>query len=335
MYTNINTTHGINTIEKWLQLHKSELPENFPPIYILVKVLEEVMTNNVFRFDDTYWHQISGTAMGTSVACAYATIYYSYWEETTLLPNYRKHIYFYRRFIDDIFLVWREKPSHSNTQWEKFKTDMDAFGDLKWTPEPLTNTVTFLDLSIRLTSDGRIKTKTFQKDLNLYLYIPSHSAHTPGCLKGIIYGELRRYWTQNSDTNDYISIARLFYQRLLARGFCPEQITPLFHAAALSLERENTLKKSAQTDTNRAIMLHWIHHPNNVTRQALQQAYRDTCADALAASPATDQRPLNITNMIVSYSRPQNLSDILCRTVLKEQPGNRASDHIKRLGPTP
>ena len=48
MYTNINKTHGINTIEKWLELHKSELLETFPPIYIIVKVLEEVRTNNVF-----------------------------------------------------------------------------------------------------------------------------------------------------------------------------------------------------------------------------------------------------------------------------------------------
>ena len=243
MYSNINTAHGMSTIEEWLKLHKPELPTNFPPIHILVSVLQEVMTNNIFRFDDTYWHQTSGTAMGTSVACAYATIYYSYWEEKTLLPNYRKHMLFYRRFIDDIFLVWHEPQRHSHTQWENFKKDMNAFGDLRWTPEPLTNTVTFLDLSIQLTSENQIKTKTFQKDLNLYLYIPPHSAHPPGCLKGIIYGELRRYWTQNSDIHDYIDIARLFtHQRLLARGFHSEQITPLFHAATLSLERVHTPK---------------------------------------------------------------------------------------------
>jgi len=335
MYTNIHTEHGIDTIAKWLDLHRSDLPKNFPPNSILVNVLKEVMTNNVFCLDDTYWHQISGTAMGTSVACAYATIYYSYWEETTLLPKYRKYIFFYRRFIDDIFLVWNAPPSQPDTLWENFKTDMDAFGDLRWTPEPLTTSVTFLDLSIVLTINRQIKTKTFQKDLNLYLYIPAHSAHPPGCLKGIIFGELRRYWNQNSDTKDYIHIAGQFYKRLLARGFRSKQINPLFLEAAANLERASVKNTENSEDLTRPLCFHWIHHPNDISRKAIQQAYSDTCAVTLKATPTKDNRPLNITKMIVLYSRPKNLSDYLCRTVLKEQPGNRVSDHIKRLGPAP
>jgi hypothetical protein len=217
--------------------------------------------------------------------------------------------------------------------WENLKQDMDAFGDLRWTPEPLTTSVTFLDLSIHLTVDRQIKTKTFQKDLNLYLYIPAHSAHPPGCLKGIIFGEIRRYWNQNSDTKDYIHIAGQFYKRLLARGFRSKQIKTLFLEAAAHLER--TDDKKTDEDRTRPLCFHWVHHPNDISRQVIQQAYSDTCAATLKAAPTKDKRPLNITRMIVLYSRPKNLSDYLCRTVLKEQPGNRVSDHIKRLGSTP
>ena len=84
MYTNIQTTHGLNTLKRWLLLHAHELPQNFPTDMVL-EALELVMRNNIFQFDNTFWIQLTGTAMGTSVACVYATIYYSYHEETKLL----------------------------------------------------------------------------------------------------------------------------------------------------------------------------------------------------------------------------------------------------------
>jgi hypothetical protein len=44
------------------------------------------MRNNVFAFGSHYFKQCNGTAMGTPYACTYATIYYSYHEETVNSP---------------------------------------------------------------------------------------------------------------------------------------------------------------------------------------------------------------------------------------------------------
>jgi hypothetical protein len=47
MYTNIDNRHGIKTIGRWLNLHRAELPPDFP----LQKILESlgiIMRNNVF-----------------------------------------------------------------------------------------------------------------------------------------------------------------------------------------------------------------------------------------------------------------------------------------------
>ena len=67
------------------------------------------MKSNVFTFGNRYWLQSNGTAMGTSCACAYATIYYSFHEETRLLPN--PNVLFYGRLIDDAFVVLRNGPN--------------------------------------------------------------------------------------------------------------------------------------------------------------------------------------------------------------------------------
>jgi hypothetical protein len=84
MYTNIDTKHGIQTLQNWLSLHQHELPQNFPT-HMVIRAVELVMKHNIFQFDDTFWLQLTGTAMGTSLACIYATIYH---EETSILPTY-------------------------------------------------------------------------------------------------------------------------------------------------------------------------------------------------------------------------------------------------------
>jgi len=53
------------------------------------------MRNNMFEFDDKYWIQKNGTAMGTPRACIIATIYYARYEKFTLLPKYGKYIPYY------------------------------------------------------------------------------------------------------------------------------------------------------------------------------------------------------------------------------------------------
>jgi hypothetical protein len=60
----------------------------------------------------------------------------------------------------------------------------------------------FLDLTLEI-KNGHIVTKTYEKPTNLFLYIPPTSAHSPGVLKSIIFGNVHRYWYQNSNIDDY------------------------------------------------------------------------------------------------------------------------------------
>jgi len=75
--------------------------------------------------------------------------------------------------------------------------------------------------------------------MNLYLYIPPSSAHTPSCFKGLIAGELRRYWLQNNPA-DFQNILVNFITRLLARGHKLGYIAPIFRNAAVLLDKNPT-----------------------------------------------------------------------------------------------
>ena len=150
MYNNIDATHAIEIIGKWLDLHAHELPRGFPPKDFILEGLNIVMTTNVFQFGDTFWLQLNGTAMGTSVACTYATIYYSYHEETRILdPTVDHGILFYRRYIDDGYCIQNPTPG----AYARLVQDLNNFGKedsrLQWKATKLASQdVVFLDLTL-------------------------------------------------------------------------------------------------------------------------------------------------------------------------------------------
>jgi hypothetical protein len=91
------------------------------------------------------------------------------------------------RLIDDAFLIVDE-----DTTVEDIKKEMDNFGPvgkrLTWDVEPLANSVKFLDLTISIEINGEIRTTTFQKAMNEYLYRPPTSGQPSTILYSLIYG---------------------------------------------------------------------------------------------------------------------------------------------------
>jgi hypothetical protein len=146
--------------------------------------------------------------MGTSTAVNYAVLYVALLETQSLLIKYKSNLLFIKRFIDDIIGIWIE--TENQNAWKEFNLDLNNFGSLKWTCEDrLVNHLIFLDIKITLDMNQRFSFWTFQKDMNLYLYIPPASAHSPNMLKGLIYGCLQSYKTTNSDPCNYVKFAIL------------------------------------------------------------------------------------------------------------------------------
>ncbi len=115
------------------------------------------MTHNAFQLDDTYWLQTCGTSMGTSCACAYATLYWAYIERKFIIPKWEQKLFFLRRFIDDKFGIWLG----SDEEFLLFIEDINSHCQLQWTSEGLNTSVNFLNLTIYIDEDGRTCTKTY------------------------------------------------------------------------------------------------------------------------------------------------------------------------------
>lgn len=102
MYTDIDTDHALETITTFLRTNK--LAAGLPADAI-ISGLELIMHWNVFKFGDTFWQQLTSTAMGTPPACVYAIFYYAIHELT--MPTYLQScLALYKRYIDDGIGIW-------------------------------------------------------------------------------------------------------------------------------------------------------------------------------------------------------------------------------------
>ena len=360
MYTNIDTTHGLQTLKQWFALHSHELPQDYN-VDMVIRATEIVMRNNVFQFDDTYWIQLTGTAMGTNLACMYATIYYSYHEETRLLPVYaHQHpvptvvmppftaptphltapaLLLHARLIDDACQIWdsAKLPVDIATNFQAHMEQELHFGILPWEMTKPSRSINFLDLTITLEADRTITTKTYVKEMNLHLYIPPHSAHPKGVLKSLIFGTLQRYWVQNTKMADFTQAVADFYGHLLNREYAAEQLTPLFQEAALAIAKK--AKRAARTgeerwdlptsDPSSRLFIHWTYHPRDISRRTIRQAFETIL------EPVLKDSGLNFQQLTIAYSTPRNLGQVLTKTQLEEPEDIRVSTYIGPMEDSP
>ena len=103
LYTNIPTDMGLSYIEDFLNHHRHE--DSRTCNEMLLKLLEFVLTCNDFEFNEEFFLQIFGTAIGTKMAPSYANLVVSMFEALYVYV-YRHQPLCWFRFIDDVFGMW-------------------------------------------------------------------------------------------------------------------------------------------------------------------------------------------------------------------------------------
>ena len=171
--------------------------------------------------------------------------------------------------------------------------------------------------------NNKIMFKTYEKDMNLYLYIPPSSAHPPGILHSLIHGRIKAYYNQNSNTkNFHIQIIKLI-QRLVNRGHDINTLKQLTLNALQKITNTNNTNIQNTSNNNedkKTIFFHLPYHPRGIQRQEIRKHYTNTL-----------NRVLNTTRTLtVAISRPKNLGDSLCHTRLPNLHGKNPSHVIQQ-----
>ena len=127
----------------------------------------------------------------------------------------------------------------------------------------------------------KIKNHSIRKRVKSLPVHPSALGAPPGVLKCLVLGNCYRIYTLCFEPEDVTALLRMFYYRLLRRGYSPSNLLPLFNCAYhAATERENTPPSILQLpDDNDAellrsrIFFHTQYHPTNPPSSTLQQLW--------------------------------------------------------------
>ena len=182
LYTNIPHELGIIAIKFWMNLYGDTLLPRFSKKFI-TESLQLILQNNVFYFDNCFYRQIKGTAMGTKMAPTYATVVLGFLEHHLYQNLEIKYgidfSVFVRenwfRFLDDCFIIWKHEFGVSLAEFQNILNSLND--DIKFTLNRGKTEIPFLDVLVKIAEDRKIVTDLYSKSTDTHSYLNFKSSH--------------------------------------------------------------------------------------------------------------------------------------------------------------
>ena len=197
-------------------------------------------------------------------------------------------------------------------------------------------------MDLRLKIEGRhIRSCLHAKPMALHLYLPPHSCPAPGVLSGLVFGNVLCIHQLCSDMKDVMKTLKLFFHRLLDRGYQSSQLTPLFQQAmdnAKAYLRHTALdhlraKSKKEMAHRRRVFLHLPYHPANPSSKTIQKLWVRRVANPPGQpsfSSLTNKRGYNIPieQLTIDWHHPPNLGNLLSYRKLHNRTGQKVLSFI-------
>jgi predicted GIY-YIG superfamily endonuclease len=301
LYTNINLSQALNVICDFISknFHSNEIN-----ILGFRKLLELVFNYNYFKYNNKYFKQIQGIAMGSICAPSIANLFLSILEELFLL-NHKP--LFYKRFIDDIFLIV--------SRFFNINTLKSFFGNLKLNIVS-SDVVIFLDLLIRLNRlTNKLNFSVHLKPTNTFSYVLPTSNHPPFIFKNIpisVFFRIARICTYKSD---FYKFCRIFYFQFIKKGYLPNNVKKAIRLIG-NLDRESILPYKTKNNKYDNIKTLFFQLPFNFNYINVEKFFNNFITNS-------NLSPINYfknVNLKLIYKMNSNLSKLLIHNFKIEKP---------------
>ena len=193
LYTNMHLQRIMDIVRKTFE----EFPDPKRPTHTLLQLLNVILHNNDFTFDNQTYLQTTGVAMGLGAAPSLADMYMTHFDHIAMtgfhiLPKY------YFRYLDDIFLIFPGSVEDLN-QYSNFLNKI--IPGIKLEVQYNQDKINFLDLTIYRHISGNqntLQTYTYFKDTDTHTLLHRQSYHPSHTFNSIITSQVLRFKRNSS-----------------------------------------------------------------------------------------------------------------------------------------
>ncbi len=247
LYTNIDHVEGLEAVEHFLS---DRSPESVPPTTIILQLMEWTLKNNVFLFQDVFYKQMKGTAMGACFSPNYANLFLGLWEERYIYSTHNSfldNIVMWGRYIDDVLIIW----SGSESELHRFHQYINGINrNLKLSLEYSVSEINFLDLKITKEANGVLHTSIFRKPTDRNTILRANSFHPPWLIENIPHGQFQRLKRTCDREDDYEIQLQDMTSRFRQRGYDSRVLTRATEKVG-SIDRNQLLCKKKKKSATR------------------------------------------------------------------------------------
>ena len=185
LFTQVPIMEALRVIEEKLAGDQSLESRTNIPVPHLVELVEFFLRSSYLQFQDSFYEQIDGAAMGSPLLPIVANLYLEHLEGAIRSAPLQPKLL--HRYVDDTFVLWPREQNgphhfhqHLNSQYPSFQFTMEEEKDHK---------IAFLDDDVKPTHTKGT-------------YVPFHSNHQPKTITGVMRGMRdRAHRVYNPPTN--------------------------------------------------------------------------------------------------------------------------------------
>ena len=307
LFTNIPHDKGINLCLTAIQNHYQS---NTPlPIQHLKQTLIFILQYNHFTFNGKTYLQIHGTSMGTPFAPNYANIFMAEIEKNILEnPPQNKRPTLWKRFIDDIFMIW----PHGHTAIHQFLEHINCLHEtIKFTAQQSEKEISFLETIIYVNKQRKLESNLFVKPTDICTLLHKESFHPNNCKNSVIFSQALRYRrVMTADENLKLNLDKL-KSNLIRRGYTLQEINKQFEKVSKLSQRDVLFKPSNARETGNLLPFVIPYDENTVKINKILKRHWNLKEQDENLKRIWPEKPF------LALQRHKNLSDLLVHTSLR------------------
>ena len=315
LYSNIPHDLGLEAIAFWLQSNELTINSRFNKNFI-INGLKIILENNTFYFDQKYYVQMKGTAMGTKMAPTYATLVLGYLEHILYnkvgeklgdeAKTYLKE--HWKRFLDDCFIINNDLLNACELHSEL----NNLHPSIQFTMNQSETEIPFLDILVQKNNET-ITTDLYSKPTDTHNYLDFKSCHPKHTKLNIPFNLASRIITIVKDQHTQEKRLLELQKQLLEQNY-PLNIIRDGISRAKQKGPITTPTQRTESQNNDVIAFVHTHNPRNQNMTPAIQTARH-----LLRRSETMETVLQKKKIINSKRQPKNLKRILTSSKFDSQ----------------